>query len=209
MASRARSRMSSAAGHASCIAALALCGCEFCQSAAAAGGEDDPPALESINVAVNHRIVFADDLSNWGRPDYWATPDELFARGAGDCEDYAIAKYFGLLAAGLPAKQLRLVYTQALAGGIGNAWRAHVVVAYLPAAGVDGDERILDNLLDEIRPLSRRPDLRVLLSFDTDGIWAGLERGAPAREARRIKPWAQVLERMAASPENPAAPARR
>jgi hypothetical protein len=81
-------------------------------------------------------------------------------------------------------------------GGTGDTWRSHMVVAYLPAAAAPGDELILDNLLDEIRPLSRRPDLRVLISFDADGVWTGLERGPPARPARQIAPWARVLQRM-------------
>jgi predicted transglutaminase-like cysteine proteinase len=196
-ASHARLKMSSPAGHGPRIAALVLC-CGLCHLVAATEEDDHSLALESVNIAVNHRIVFADDLDNWGQLDYWATPDELYERGSGDCEDYAIAKYFALLAAGLPAKQLRLIYVQVLAGGSGDIWRPHVAVAYLPAVGED---RILDTLLDEIRPLSRRPDLRVLISFDTDGIWRGLERGEPARDARRIKPWAQVLARMAASHE--------
>lgn len=191
--------MSSPAARSPRIAALALCCCGLCRPAVAADSEADLATLESVNATVNHRVSFSPDISNWGRADHWATPDELFARGAGDCEDYAIAKYFALRAAGLPEKQLRLVYVLALAGGTGDSWRAHLVVAYLPSNGGDGEARILDSLLDEVRPLSRRPDLRARISFDTEGIWPGLDRGSPAREASLIKPWAQVLERMALS----------
>jgi predicted transglutaminase-like cysteine proteinase len=158
-----------------------------------------PPSLAAVNETLNHRIVFADDALNWGRADHWATPDELLSRGAGDCEDYAIAKYFALRAAGLPAQQLRLAYTRVLLGGTGDVWRPHMVVAFLPPDAPAGDELILDNLLDEIRPLARRPDLRVLISFDADGVWPGLERGPPVRPARQIVPWAQLLQRMARS----------
>ncbi|MEO8805900.1 MAG: transglutaminase-like cysteine peptidase [Burkholderiaceae bacterium] len=188
--------MGSHSGRGHSIAALALCGCELCHSAWADETPAGLPAVERVNLTLNHRIVFADDASNWGQADHWATPDELLARGAGDCEDFAIAKYFALRAAGLPAAQLRLVYTQLRFGGTGDVWRPHMVLAFLPADAA-GEELILDNVLDEIRPLSRRPDLRALISFNTDGIWRALERGEPARPASRLAPWARVLQRMA------------
>ncbi|MEP7296058.1 MAG: transglutaminase-like cysteine peptidase [Burkholderiales bacterium] len=155
-----------------------------------------PAPLIEINQTLNHRIVFAEDALNGGRADHWATPGELLSRGAGDCEDYAIAKYFALLSAGLPAAQLRIAHVMVLMGGTGDVWRSHMVLAYLPSATIPGGELILDNLLDDIRPLAERPDLRVLISFDTVGVWAALDRGEPPREARRIVRWARVLDRM-------------
>lgn len=187
--------LASPAEHVGRITVLALCGCALCQPLVAHGARAETPALDDINLALNHRIVQADDAATWGRADHWATPDELRARGAGDCEDYAIAKYFALLDAGWSAAQLRLVVVRLVLGG-GELWQPHMVLAYLPSLSTAGDEQILDNVLDEIRPLSRRPDLRVLISFNQDGVWAGLDRGPPAREARQIVPWARVLERM-------------
>ena len=192
--------LASCSGCSRTVAALALCACQLCHAGAVGETAPAPAALAEINIALNHRIVFADDATNWGRADYWATPEELHARGAGDCEDLAIAKYFALRAVGLPAKQLRLVYAQLLRGGVGDLWGPHMVLAYLPEDAVAGDELILDNVLDEIRPLSRRPDLRILISFDTDGVWLALERGPPAREARQIAPWVSVLQRMTPRP---------
>lgn len=181
------------------VLTLALCGCAACHALAVRDDVAAPAALDEVNQALNHRIVYAEDQATWGRADHWATPDETRAQGAGDCEDYAIAKYFALRAVGVPAQQLRLVYVRVLVGGSGDLWRPHVVLAYLPAGADAGDARILDNLLDEIRPLSRRPDLQVLISFNTDGVWPGLERGRPARAADRIRPWAQMLQRMDAA----------
>lgn len=168
--------------------------CWLGQPAAAHAAEAEP-LLREINHALNHGAVFAEDTLNWGSVDHWATPGELRSHGAGDCEDFAIAKYFALRAAGFATERLRLVYARVLRGGTGDLWQPHLVLAYLPAA--DGDIQILDNLLDEIHPLSRRPDLRVMLSFNTDGLWAGLERGPPARPVRQLVPWASVLQRMA------------
>ena len=53
----------------------------------------------------NRRIVFRDDSEVWGQVDHWASPLELLDKGRGDCEDYAIAKYFSLLALGMPVAQ--------------------------------------------------------------------------------------------------------
>ena len=41
-------------------------------------------------------------MAQWGVPDRWSPPLETLATGRGDCEDYAIAKYVALTAAGIP-----------------------------------------------------------------------------------------------------------
>jgi len=181
-------------------AACAACACALCLQAHAAEADADLETLQRVNIAINHRIVFADDMSHWGVADYWATPAETEARAAGDCEDIAIDKYFELLAAGMPPSRLRLAYAEVRIGGADGLARRHVVVAYLPADGEAGDERILDNLIDEVRPLRQRTDLHVLISFDRQGIWRGLERGPSAREARAIRRWSEVLDRVAGVP---------
>jgi predicted transglutaminase-like cysteine proteinase len=167
-------------------------------AAESAGTAGAPVLLASLNVSVNHRIVYDGEPRRRDPALPWASPDELRERGSGDCVDHAMAKYFSLVAAGLPPAQLRIAYVEAQAGGPDGPRQRHMVLAWLPPDDADGDPLILDNLLDAVRPLSRRPDLRVLISFNTDGIWAGLERGRPARDARRITAWARVLDRMAA-----------
>lgn len=56
-----------------------------------------------------NRIPYRDDAANWGRKDYWASGPEMLARGAGDCEDYAIAKYMALQALGYGDDRLFLL----------------------------------------------------------------------------------------------------
>ncbi|MDL2279585.1 transglutaminase-like cysteine peptidase, partial [Desulfovibrio sp. OttesenSCG-928-G11] len=46
------------------------------------------------------------DQELYGREDYWATPEEFMANRAGDCEDYAVAKYLALRYFGWPAKNM-------------------------------------------------------------------------------------------------------
>jgi predicted transglutaminase-like cysteine proteinase len=43
------------------------------------------------------------DLAQYGVTELWASPLTTFAAGAGDCEDYAIAKYVALRQAGMAA----------------------------------------------------------------------------------------------------------
>ncbi len=64
--------------------------------------------LYGINRFFN-RFDFVDDLVHWQQKDYWATPIEFISTGAGDCEDYTIAKYFSLIELGIPEQQLRLM----------------------------------------------------------------------------------------------------
>ena len=154
------------------------------------------PPLDDLNAGVNRRAAHRPDTDS-GRLDQWATPTELAARGAGDCEDFAIAKYFALVAAGWPPARLRIVYGRLRFGG-GDVWRAHVALVVLPEAGAPIDAAVvLDSVLDEVRTLSRRPDLEIRLSFNADGVWAGLDRGPAAREAGRLRPWARVLHQAA------------
>ncbi|MBV8791894.1 MAG: transglutaminase-like cysteine peptidase, partial [Pseudolabrys sp.] len=49
--------------------------------------------IGEINRAVNLAIRPASDLAQYGVIELWASPLTTFASGAGDCEDYAIAKY--------------------------------------------------------------------------------------------------------------------
>ena len=74
-----------------------------------AGLQDTQAAqrLEQVNRYIN-RTRYRSDERNWGQIDYWAAPGEFFARG-GDCEDYAIAKYFSLQALGFSGDAMRIV----------------------------------------------------------------------------------------------------
>ena len=76
--------------------------------------------VDLVNRYVNKRIAFHTDQEAWGQPDYWASPLETLSQGQGDCEDYAIGKYFSLLVAGVPVTKLRLEarFSDALVAGL-------------------------------------------------------------------------------------------
>jgi predicted transglutaminase-like cysteine proteinase len=76
------------------------------------------------------------DLALYGADDVWSPPLATLAIGAGDCEDYAIAKFVALQEAGVSADDLRIVI---LRDDIRKEY--HAVVA----ARLDGDWLMLDN----------------------------------------------------------------
>lgn len=151
--------------------------------------------LRQVNEFFNRKIRFREDSEIWGMPDYWATPLELLGRGEGDCEDVAIAKYMTLKLLGVPSEKMRLTYVRALIGGPQSLMiQAHMVLSYYPAP--EDEPLVLDNLISDIRPASRRPDLTMVYGFNAEGLWV---RGALPRtsySSQRLSKWQSVLVRM-------------
>jgi predicted transglutaminase-like cysteine proteinase len=153
--------------------------------------------LRRVNDFFNRRVQFREDQQAWGRSDYWATPLETLAKGAGDCEDFAIAKYFSLMALGVPAEQMRLIYVKARIGGPSSRiQQAHMVLAFYPTP--DAEPQVLDNLITDIRPASGRPDLQPIFSFNSNGIYPGANGNATAGPGgtSRLSKWQDLLQRV-------------
>jgi predicted transglutaminase-like cysteine proteinase len=159
---------------------------ELLQQAAAL---DDEARLDTVNAWFNRRVIFRTDDLAWGDADHWASPLELLNAGHGDCEDYAIAKYFCLLASGTPVARLRLVYVRAQIGG--NDSQAHMVLAYYPQP--NAEPLILDNLVTSVRPASRRRDLTPVFSFNSEGLWQGVGMNSQGDPQARLSRWRLVL----------------
>jgi predicted transglutaminase-like cysteine proteinase len=64
--------------------------------------------LGEINRAINLSIRPMSDLAQYGVEDYSASPLASLSSGAGDCEDYAIAKYVALEESGIAPADLQL-----------------------------------------------------------------------------------------------------
>jgi predicted transglutaminase-like cysteine proteinase len=89
-----------------------------------------------INRAINLAVRWVDDMAQYGVPDLWATPLMTFASDAGNCKDYAIAKYVALQEMGFANDDLRIVVVRDRPT---NQLHAVAAVRY------DGRWRILDN----------------------------------------------------------------
>jgi predicted transglutaminase-like cysteine proteinase len=120
--------------------------------------------LSAVNDLAN-ALPYLDDQEHWRQQEYWATPAEFVASDGGDCEDYAIAKYAALRAAGVPAARLRMTYVRALTS---QRIENHMVLAYYPAS--DAEPLILDNLNPRVLPASARPELVPVFSFNDDDL---------------------------------------
>lgn len=146
--------------------------------------------LRLVNSFFN-RVRFVTDMEHWGEEDYWATPVELLTTNGGDCEDFSIAKYLTLKSMGVPDEQLRIVYVKAL-----ELNQAHMVLAWYPEP--DADPLILDNLINDIRPASQRPDLEPVYSFNGDGLWLNRSGSENKRigEAKKLSHWQDLNSRL-------------
>lgn len=155
----------------------------------------EPERLERANAFFNRRLRFEDDSVVWKQKDYWATPLEAIGKRAGDCEDYSIAKYMTLLLMGVPAEKLRMIYAKARIGGPkSSVTQAHMVVGYY--AKPEGEPLILDNLVSDLRPSSRRTDLTPVFTFNMEGLWVSGMTKSAADPTERLSRWRDVLARM-------------
>lgn len=149
--------------------------------------------LVAVNNFFNRKIKFTDDIIHWQKEDYWATPFEFIGTGAGDCEDFSIAKYFSLLELGVSDDKLRMTYVKALAYN-----QAHMVVTYFPEPGAV--PLVLDNINKAIKPATERKDLLPVYSFNGAGLWLAKERGLgkKAGSSGRITLWKDLNKKLAA-----------
>jgi predicted transglutaminase-like cysteine proteinase len=148
--------------------------------------------LSRVNTFFNRRIVYKTDMEVYAQEDYWATPLEFMGHGAGDCEDFVIAKYTTLRILGVPNERLRLIYVRYQSGGATPI--AHMVLGYY--AQPSEEPVILDNMVSSIRAGSMRPDLSPVYSFNSDGLWVGGATTSSADPTTRLSRWRDVLDRL-------------
>ncbi|SFT77618.1 cysteine protease LapG [Pseudomonas marincola] len=150
----------------------------------------DTEKLKVVNGFFNKQLRFSDDQRNWRQADYWATPVESLVKGAGDCEDYSIAKYFTLRRLGMPAEKLRITYVKALRQN-----QAHMVLTYY--ATPTSEPLVLDNLIGQIRPASQRKDLLPVYAFNAEGLYVA---GSNTRKSdtKKLSRWQDLLKKMRA-----------
>jgi predicted transglutaminase-like cysteine proteinase len=157
---------------------------------------NDMQKIKEVNDFFNQRIAFVDDIYNWKVSDYWATPLEIMGVAKGDCEDFSIAKYTTLQIAGVDIDKLRMTYVKAKLGGRNSTVsQAHMIVGYYPQP--NAEPLLLDNLIPDIRPASRRSDLTPVFSFNSAGIWVGgATQSASNNPGAKLSRWRDLIDRM-------------
>lgn len=125
-------------------------------------GQSQREQLREINDWGNAHPYVVDQI-NWGKEDYWETPYEFMAIN-GDCEDYAIAKYYSLRALGYGDDRIRIMIVQDLnLGGI--------IHAILGVKGDDGETFILDNQIEQVMPASKIYHYRPIYGINQTAWW--------------------------------------
>lgn len=116
--------------------------------------------IEAVNQYLNRRRYILDPR-NYGVPDYWATPNQFLSRN-GDCEDYAIAKYFSLRSLGIEPNAMRIVVLQDLNLQIAHA----VLVVYF-----GGRTLVLDNQVSTVVDAQAIHHYRAIYSINEQHWW--------------------------------------
>lgn len=152
--------------------------------------------LAKINDFFNQRLRFANDADIWDQSDYWATPLEAMGKGAADCEDFSIAKYVFLRTLNIPEDKLKLTYVRATLSSDGDkVVVAHMVLSYY--ATPQAEPLVLDNLIPEILPASRRGDLFPIFSFNSSNLWVAGSSQPKAASTKHLSKWRDLLNRVA------------
>ena len=133
--------------------------------------------LGEINRAINLAIRPMSDLRQYGEMDVWSSPLVTFAHGAGDCEDYAIAKFVALRLAGISPEDLRIVVMRDTIHGEDHA---------VAAVRLDGHWLTLDNrrmaMVEDAQVRNYRPTFVI----DADGVKRYRDGPMPVRDDRDL-----------------------
>jgi predicted transglutaminase-like cysteine proteinase len=144
-----------------------------------ARARDGRARLGEINRAINLAIRPMSDLAQYGEIDVWSSPLVTFAHGAGDCEDYAIAKFVALRLAGIAPGDLRIVIMRDTIRGEDHA---------VAAARLDGHWLTLDNrrmaMVEDAQVRNYRPTFVIdqygIMQYDAEPLLAGSPGANPA-----------------------------
>lgn len=147
--------------------------------------------LKNVNDFFN-KIKYVSDLRHWKKKDYWATPFEFMGSGAGDCEDYAIAKYFSLRKLGVPDDKLRITYVSYRRSN-SKYEQAHMVLTYFHKPGAT--PIVLDNINKKLQLATKRTDLKPVYSFNADGLWQAKNKGSVKVGRNNLRSWKDLMSR--------------
>ncbi len=150
--------------------------------------------LKIVNDFFN-KIRYKRDLDHWHKRDYWASPFEFLGSGAGDCEDYAIAKYFALRELGIPDEKLKITYVK-LKSRYKKYEEAHMVLNYYHKP--NSVPVVLDNVNKKLKLATAREDLKPIYSFNAVGLWKAQNKGKTEQRigSNNLKNWKSLIQRI-------------
>ncbi len=127
------------------------------------GRLQNAPLMEKVK-EVNkffNQFPYRTDIALYGFEDYWATPCQFMNR-SGDCEDYAITKYFALRDLGVPADIMRIAAIKDNIRNIGHA----VLVIFS-----ENDAYVLDNLTNLVLSHKKLMHYRPIYTVNENFLW--------------------------------------
>ncbi|MDQ1267742.1 MAG: hypothetical protein QG560_385 [Campylobacterota bacterium] len=119
--------------------------------------------LLRVNFYLN-QLPFKPDIINNNNSDQWGTPKEFLACGYGDCEDYAIIKYFTLLKLGFEKEKLFITTSHEKYSA-----QAHMVLSYFKSK--NEPPLILDSISYKVLDLGKRVDLEAKIFINENGSY--------------------------------------
>lgn len=122
--------------------------------------QSDKVKMETVNKYLNNSS-YVTDMVNWHQDDYWATINQFLGKD-GDCEDYAIAKYYSLKELGFKIDQMRIVIVHD-----NNLNIAHAILAIY----LNDNIWILDNQISHIIKADQVVHYRPLYSINEKAWW--------------------------------------
>jgi len=154
----------------------------------------DLQKLKYVNDFFNS-IRYITDIKHWHQNDYWASPFEFVGTNGGDCEDYAIAKYFTLLKVGIAEDKLRIAYVK-LKHRYTRYDEAHMVLLYFHQLNMI--PIVLDNVNKKLQLASKRVDLKLIYSFNAKGLWEAKNKGREhiKRGSNNLQKWKKLIEKI-------------
>ncbi len=139
-------------------------------------------ALRNINSFFN-RISSRKDKDFYGKNEHWASPLEFLTNRSGDCEDYAITKYFALKYFGWNPEKLWLVFLHDKINVGGHA----VLVAQ-----ADKGQFVLDNLSQPshlLIPVKQYENQVAPFALaNHQGLWLRVTGGGEAEALSKFRP---------------------
>ncbi len=150
--------------------------------------------LKSVNDFFN-KFKYISDEKVWKKKDYWSSPLEFIGVGAGDCEDYAIAKYFSLRILGIPESKLKITYVK-LKQKIRGYEESHMVLNYYHRE--NSTPVVLDNINKKLKLATKRTDLKPIYSFNASGLWEAQNKTKSLKRQgdNKLKKWHAMMSRI-------------
>ena len=116
--------------------------------------------IEQVNARFNS-FAYITDWQNWNLEDYWATPLQFYDVD-GDCEDYAIAKYYTMRGLGVSTDVMRIVVLFDE-----NLQLHHAILAI----NTGSDVLVLDNQISGVVSARSIAHYTPVMSINETGAW--------------------------------------